>query len=108
HDSCRRGSCVCVPGGRRSMARRRDVKTVLLGASAMSAVLLTAWSVRTRPHVEPAPMEAVLAEIEAISDDVVTWDITVTRNERVEDWIGFLTGRNRDRTQLWLERSGKY
>lgn len=90
------------------MARRRDVKTVLLGASAMSAVLLTAWSVRPRPPMEPAPMEAVLAEVEAISDDVVTWDITVTRNERVEDWIGFLTGRNRDRTQLWLERSGKY
>ncbi len=90
------------------MFNRRDLKLLLVGGTAMSAALLTAWSIRIEPPVEPAPMEEVLAEVDAISDDVVTWDITVTRNDRVDDWIDFLTGRNRDRTKLWLERSGRY
>jgi membrane-bound lytic murein transglycosylase D len=38
----------------------------------------------------------------------VRWDLHVTRNDRVEAWIGFLQGRNRDKTRLWLERSGRY
>ena len=36
------------------------------------------------------------------------WDLPRTRNERVDYWIDFLKGRNRDRTHLWLEREGKY
>ncbi|MHB1169404.1 MAG: LysM peptidoglycan-binding domain-containing protein [Longimicrobiales bacterium] len=90
------------------MFNRRDMKMLLIGGTAMSAALLTAWSIRPEPPVEPAPMEEVLAEVDAAAEDVVAWDITVTRNERVDDWIDFLTGRNRDRTKLWLERSGKY
>ncbi len=90
------------------MLKGRDVKMLVIGGVAMSLSLLTAWSVRVDEPVEPAPMEEVLAEVEASAEPVVTWDITVTRNERVEDWIDFLTGRNRDRTKLWLERSGKY
>ena len=90
------------------MFNRRDMKMLLIGGTAMSAALLTAWSIRPEAPVEPAPMEEVLAEVDAAAEDVVTWDITVTRNERVDDWIDFLTGRNRDRTKLWLERSGKY
>ena len=38
----------------------------------------------------------------------VRWDLRVTRNDRVEAWIGFLQGRNREKTGLWLERSGRY
>jgi membrane-bound lytic murein transglycosylase D len=90
------------------MVKRREWKMLLIGGAALSATLLTAWSIRLEPPVEPAPMDEVLAEVDAVSDDVVTWDITVTRNERVDDWIDFLTGRNRDRTKLWLERSGRY
>jgi membrane-bound lytic murein transglycosylase D len=30
------------------------------------------------------------------------------RNERVEKWIAFYTGRGRERFQVWLERSGPY
>lgn len=90
------------------MVKRREWKMLLIGGAALSATLLTAWSIRLEPPVEPAPMDEVLAEVDAVSDDVVTWDITVTRNERVDDWIDFLTGRNRDRTRLWLERSGRY
>ncbi|HSH46301.1 MAG TPA: LysM peptidoglycan-binding domain-containing protein, partial [Longimicrobiales bacterium] len=36
------------------------------------------------------------------------WDLTRAMNDRVEFWIDFLKGRNRDRTQLWLEREGRY
>ena len=92
------------------MNERRYLKMVLLGVSVAGVASLTAWSASVPPQAEPAPMENVLSEAaaETPASDVVTWDITVTRNERVEDWIGFLTGRNRDRTQLWLERSGKY
>ena len=92
------------------MNERRYLKMVLLGVSVAGVASLSAWSASVPPQAEPAPMENVLSEAaaETPASDVVTWDITVTRNERVEDWIGFLTGRNRDRTQLWLERSGKY
>jgi membrane-bound lytic murein transglycosylase D len=38
----------------------------------------------------------------------VRGDLRVARNDRVETWIGFLQGRNRDRTGPWLERSGRY
>ena len=41
-------------------------------------------------------------------DAGVPWDITMTRNERVEYWIRFLRTKNRTRTRLWLERSGRY
>jgi membrane-bound lytic murein transglycosylase D len=39
---------------------------------------------------------------------VITWDLPVTRNERVDFWIRWLSGRNHHRTALWLERSGRY
>lgn len=38
----------------------------------------------------------------------VDWDLTVSDHDRVDFFIDFLTGRNRDKTQLWLERIGKY
>jgi membrane-bound lytic murein transglycosylase D len=86
--------------------------TRFLGRVSVGATLLllggaTAWSVgRVSPDPEPAPMDALVAETAPV--DAVTWDLPVTRNERVEDWIGFLKGRNSDLTQLWLERSGRY
>jgi len=36
------------------------------------------------------------------------WDLTVTHNDRVQYWLDFLTGRNKDRTREWLEREGRY
>jgi membrane-bound lytic murein transglycosylase D len=38
----------------------------------------------------------------------VLWDLPVTRNAQVETWIAFLRGRNREKTGLWLQRSGRY
>jgi len=36
------------------------------------------------------------------------WDIEQTKNDKVDFFIEFLMGKNRDKTQLWLERLGKY
>jgi membrane-bound lytic murein transglycosylase D len=77
-------------------------------ALAVGVTLLTAWSIKHEPIVESAPMTTLLEEAATTGDVAVTWDLTVTRNERVEDWIDFLKGRNAERTHLWLERSGKY
>jgi membrane-bound lytic murein transglycosylase D len=84
-------------------------RQIVLGVLLLAFAALTAWSVSRGPGVEPAPMDELLAEAgEAGMESAVTWDLTMTRNEHVEQWIGFLTGRNADRTRLWLERSGMY
>src|SRR5690606_32339796 len=72
------------------------------------ATSLTAWSIGYEPLVESEPMTKLLEEAASTGEVAVTWDLTVTRNERVEDWIDFLKGRNAERTHLWLERSGRY
>jgi membrane-bound lytic murein transglycosylase D len=79
-----------------------------LVALAVGVTLLTAWSIGHEPIVESAPMTTLLEEAATTGEVAVTWDLTVTRNERVEDWIDFLKGRNAERTHLWLERSGRY
>ena len=88
--------------------RRRYPKVLITGAFLTSTSLLAAWAVgRDVPVLyEPAPMDAVLEATE--TNAAVSWDLPVTYNEHVEDWIDFLKGRNRDKTQLWLERSGRY
>ncbi|MFO7259939.1 MAG: LysM peptidoglycan-binding domain-containing protein [bacterium] len=62
----------------------------------------------TQPEVPP--VEELLSGAAAAPevDAEPQWDLTVTRNERVEYWIRFLRTRNHDRTRLWLERSGRY
>src|SRR5690606_16951396 len=61
-------------------------------------------------QVEVPPVEELLPQAGAAPevDAGVRWDLTMTRNDRVEYWIRFLRTRNRDRTRLWLERSGRY
>ena len=39
---------------------------------------------------------------------LITWDLPVARNERVDFFIRWLSGHNRERTALWLARSGRY
>src|SRR5690606_38759677 len=90
------------------LKQRYYLTRLYLGLLLRGAGGLTAWSV-SRPAApvtpEAAPMEAMLEES---GPSGVTWDLPVTRNERVDEWIDFLKGRNADRTQLWLERSGRY
>lgn len=45
---------------------------------------------------------------EMTAESVVTWDLPSDRNERVDFWIEFLSGRNYEKTRLWLERVGTY
>jgi membrane-bound lytic murein transglycosylase D len=94
-----------------------------LGAWALMALLgVVAWGVQglDRPP-EPAPMDVLVEEgvVEAADEHRFeapaleprprdAWDLTVTRNDRVQFWIEFLEGRNRDRTHVWLEREGRY
>lgn len=47
----------------------------------------------------PAPASALAT---------LRWEPRVARDARVEVWIDYLQGRNRDRTELRLERSGRY
>lgn len=93
------------------MIERRFRKSMLVGA-ALLGVSLSAWTVgRVTPPVEPAPMERIIHETAADdleSTEGVVWDLPVTRNESVDWWIDFLGGRNAERTELWLERTGKY
>ena len=91
------------------MTRRRNSKVFLTGALITSASLLAAWAANRDVDVlrDAAPMDAVLEESSS-HETVVSWDLPVTYNEHVEDWIDFLQGRNRSRTELWLERSGRY
>ncbi len=92
------------------MAKGRDnKKTLLTGALVVAVSLTTAWAVGRDPAPEPVPMDAALAEVSVSENrEGVTWDLPVTRNKSVETWINFLTGRNRDKTELWMARSGKY
>jgi membrane-bound lytic murein transglycosylase D len=91
------------------MKESRYARGLLIGAALATVSLSAAWSVNHfRAPVEPAPMERILEASAVDEADGVTWDLPVTRNESVEWWIGFLQNRNRDKTQLWLERQGRY
>lgn len=82
---------------------------LLIGVIALAFALVTSWAMgRGKDTEEPAAAEELIEEAGEGRSEEVGWDITVTSNERVEYWIDFLKGRNRDRTRLWLERSGRY
>ncbi|HEX6559033.1 MAG TPA: LysM peptidoglycan-binding domain-containing protein [Longimicrobiales bacterium] len=85
----------------------RNSKAALTGTLLVTVSLLTAWAVgRDDPASEAAPMDEVLAA--TTSKAAVSWDLPVTRNDRVDSWIDFLKGENFSKTDRWLERSGRY
>lgn len=105
------------------MQRRPRFGAMAVAVLAMGGA--TAYAVRGPIETEPAPVDVWLAEsyaseapeAHAPSSAAFTaaplrarteWDLTRTTNDRVEYWIDFLTGRNHDRTRVWLEREGKY
>ena len=120
----------------RSKGRSRTVRAaagtgrrgivVAIGAIALGAM---AAMYPYEAEVAPAPMDALVEHVEQAPEfginaavrrvvnggsyiDAVngnqSWDLPAVRNERVEFWIGFLSGRNADKTKLWLERQGRY
>jgi membrane-bound lytic murein transglycosylase D len=87
------------------MTKAKNSKTLMIGSLVLGVSTMTAWAVGRDGQPEPAPMDELLA---GASAGAVHWDLPVTRNDRVENWIEFLQHRNKDKTTLWLERSGKY
>lgn len=93
------------------MRIREFGNTFRIGVAVLALALPVSWAIgRGGVDEEPAVGEALIEEsaVEESRSDEVRWDLTVTRNERVEYWIDFLKGRNHERTRLWLERSGRY
>ena len=91
------------------MKNTRYSKTLLTGSLVLGVSLTTAWAVGRGPaQPDAAPMDELIAATASKAMSAVTWDLPVTRNDHVETWIDFLKGNNRDRTELWMERSGKY
>lgn len=96
------------------MKQNRYAGMAVVGTVMLVGSLSAAWTLgRSRVAVEPVPMDELLETVvwEEVSSggwEVWDWDLPVTRNERVDFWIDFLSGRNADRTRLWLERQGRY
>lgn len=91
-------------------------RACVVGAVLVSGAYLTGRATIGRQSTDVTPIESAI-EAAAQAPEAATagewvasqdWDITPAKNERVEYWIRFLQGRNRDRTQLWLERLGRY
>src|SRR5688572_26796812 len=94
-------------------------KVLAFGLGLSAAASLSAWSATRRVNLAEAILPTPLSEAtlagqlvsgvtSTVSVGALTWDMPVTRNARVENWIDFLAGRNRKKTELWLERSGRY
>ncbi|MQA89231.1 MAG: transglycosylase SLT domain-containing protein [Gemmatimonas sp.] len=96
------------------MNSRFTVLTVLLAAPLVGACASAAPAPRLEPPAGGAGVADGAASRSFSTRDWASvtasteWDITKTRNTQVDRWIDFLTGRNRERTRLWLERSGRY
>jgi membrane-bound lytic murein transglycosylase D len=91
------------------MSGRAYKQRILIGTGLLVVSMSTAWTVgRARTPVDTPPMERILEVTAADETEAVVWDLPVTRNASVDMWIGFLSGRNADKTQLWLERKGMY
>lgn len=85
-------------------------KTLKIGGLVLGVSLSAAWAVgRGGPESPDAtPMETVAGATTSTANASVVWDLPVTRNSRVDNFIDFLKGRNYDKTDRWLERSGRY
>jgi len=106
------------------MSRIAPKRTLLTSALVLGLALPTTAGMRGHGGLPEGPVEQMLpAEVDialaaagagrdlpatAAGLAGVRGDLWVTRNDRVEAWIGFLQGRNRDKTGLWLQRSGRY
>lgn len=92
--------------------KHRYSQTLVVGGALLAVSLSAAWSVGRDPvPVERAPLDAMLdANAEGATGFVepTEWDLPVTRNESVDRWATFLSGRNADNTRVWLERKGRY
>jgi membrane-bound lytic murein transglycosylase D len=92
------------------MKQTKYEKTLITGSLVLGLALSTAWALgRGEAAREVSPMDELIAATKSTAASAaVTWDLPVTRNDRVDTWIEFLSEGNKERTELWMERSGKY
>ncbi|HEY0809809.1 MAG TPA: transglycosylase SLT domain-containing protein [Longimicrobiales bacterium] len=91
------------------MTKTKNSTRLAIGTIVLSVSLFTAWAVgRDGSLPDGSPMDGVMAASASNELAGVKWDLPVTRNERVDTWINFLQNDNKEHTELWLERSGKY
>ncbi len=93
------------------MNRSACARTFVTGALLLGLVLRPTEGTPRQGDLPPRPpVEQMVANVvdTAAPAAGVRWDLPVTRNEQVKAWIDFLQGPNRDKTGLWLERSGRY
>lgn len=94
------------------MKRTAYKRTIVAGALLVGLGLPTPAVVQRRDGLpdDGRPVASLPAELmtSAALAAGVLWDLPVTRNGQVETWISFLQGRNREKTALWLQRSGRY
>ena len=106
------------------MAQIAPTRTLVTGALVLGLALPTTGGRAQGDLPEGPPVEQMLPDVADIAAAAagarrdlpaattvlaaMREDLWATRNDRVEAWIGFLQGRNRSKTGLWLERSGRY
>jgi membrane-bound lytic murein transglycosylase D len=115
---------------RRKKSRLHYSKVLAFGLGLSAAASLSAWSATRRADLNETLLSGeatktalggplatagestlagqLVAGVTSSAVGALTWDLPVTRNARVDMWIAFLAGRNRAKTELWLERSGRY
>lgn len=86
----------------------KNTKALFAGSLLVAASLSAAYTAGDPGAVVSTPMDEVAAATASSTESVVSWDLPVTRNDHVDQWIGFLKGRNADKTRTWMERSGRY
>lgn len=108
----RRESEQASPERNRSNRNARRAMAVGLAATSVGAL---AGATTAGTSADPAEVAKKTASggaeaTDAVVDFVVQeeWDITPAKNENVDFFIEFLMGKNYDKTNLWLERLGKY
>jgi membrane-bound lytic murein transglycosylase D len=88
--------------------------TVVVAPGLVLSILTTPSPAARRPAIDPgftlvAPLLIDVAPDPApVAAATITWDLPVAQNARVDFFIRWLSGQNRERTALWLARSGRY
>jgi membrane-bound lytic murein transglycosylase D len=91
----------------KEVASKDAKRAVGVGLAASTLAMLAGTLPNAAPPPSPAqaPIDETPVEEKAKEAE---WDLTVSDHDRVDFFIDFLTGKNRDKTALWLERIGRY
>jgi len=94
------------------MALRPYVRMLVSGLAIAALAMTLVWSMRrgAEGEEEVSPLDELREGVAGAPevDEEPAWTLPADRNPRVDYWIRFLRTTNRDKTKLWLERSGRY